>query len=193
MQFQFNSTFESLNDDIALPVESADELSTIDVSSFRHLLDNPIHSAAPQASTSISTIAVDCPASDSTTSCRALSEDLIQTFVTPSKDVKKISSAMQRDNDPRKCALKLLPYFFSADELKGSNADGSHGKRSLDPTKLNSLRGKLFYFMCYSFIKAIICTYDHVQPSSTISLVTLYAIYFLTCSIECRNNQFLQL
>ena len=172
IQFQFNSTFESLDDDIALPVESADEMSTIDISSLRHLFDNPIHSAAPQASTSISTSAVDCPASDSTTSCRDLSEDLIQTFVTPSKDVKKICSAMQKDNDPRKCALKLLPYLFSADKLKGSNADShgnaSHGKRPLDPTEFNSLRGKLFYFMCYSFIKAIICTCDHVQPSSTI-------------------------
>ena len=37
-------------------------------------------------------------------------------------------------------ALKLLPCFFSKDELATSNTDGSHNKKCLDGNKLNSLK-----------------------------------------------------
>ena len=43
-----------------------------------------------------------------------------------------------------KCALKLLPFFFSKEELASCNTDGSYGKGSLDATRLNNLKILLF-------------------------------------------------
>ena len=36
-------------------------------------------------------------------------------------------------------ALKLLPYFFTDEELISSNTNGTHGKLPLDSNKLNFL------------------------------------------------------
>jgi len=42
------------------------------------------------------------------------------------------------------CALKLLPHFFSKEELAESNTDGSYDEKCLDSTKLNSLKILVF-------------------------------------------------
>lgn len=73
-----------------------------------------------------------------------VSEELIGTCVTPTR-VKTIQHALSKPETERHlCALKLLPHFFSGEELAESNTDGSHDKKCLDRSKLNSL--KILFF-----------------------------------------------
>ncbi len=48
------------------------------------------------------------------------------------------------ENQRHLCALKLLPCFFSKDELATCNTDGSHNKKSLNANKLNSFKILVF-------------------------------------------------
>ena len=68
-----------------------------------------------------------------------VSEDVIRSCVT-SRKVRAIQKALERETNRHKCALKLMTYFFTREELGKSNTDGSHGKEKLDSTKLNSLK-----------------------------------------------------
>ena len=71
-------------------------------------------------------------------------EELISTCVTPTR-IKTIQNALSKpDTERHLCALKLLPHFFSKEELAESNTDGSHDKKCLDATKLNSLKILVF-------------------------------------------------
>ena len=71
-------------------------------------------------------------------------EELIGTCVTPTR-VKTIQHALSKPETARHlCALKLLPHFFTREELAESNTDGSHDKKCLDSTKLNSLKILVF-------------------------------------------------
>ena len=71
-------------------------------------------------------------------------EELISTCVTPTR-IKTIQHALSKTETERHlCALKLLPHFFSKEELAESNTDGSHDKKCLDSTKLNSLKILVF-------------------------------------------------
>lgn len=72
-----------------------------------------------------------------------VSEDLIRGCVTPWK-VQGIQKALEKERVRHMCALKLLPFFFTKEEVTKSNTDGSHRKERLDATKLNSLFK--FYF-----------------------------------------------
>ena len=69
--------------------------------------------------------------------------ELISTCVTPSK-VSKVKQMLARESERHKCTLKLLPYFFTREELANSNTDGTHGKDCLDGTKLNALKVLVF-------------------------------------------------
>ena len=62
-------------------------------------------------------------------------EELIRTCVTPRK-VTKVQEALEREKECHKCALKLLPYVFTKEELASSNTNGTHKKAC----KLNSLK-----------------------------------------------------
>ena len=70
-----------------------------------------------------------------------ISDELIRTCVTPRK-VRNVQETLKNATQRHTCALKLLRYFFSNDELTNSNTDGSHNKECLDTTKLNALKGK---------------------------------------------------
>ncbi|XP_078376962.1 uncharacterized protein LOC144660237 isoform X2 [Oculina patagonica] len=70
-------------------------------------------------------------------------EELISTCVTPSR-IKMVQKALLAENQRHLCALKLLPCFFSKDELATCNTDGSHNKNCLDANKLNSLKILVF-------------------------------------------------
>lgn len=70
-----------------------------------------------------------------------VSDELIKTCVTPRK-VRRVQETLNKATQRHMCALKLLRYFFSNDELTNGNTDGSHNKECLDTTKLNSLKGK---------------------------------------------------
>ena len=72
-----------------------------------------------------------------------ISEEVVRTCVTPRK-VKGVQSVLESEKEPHRCAVKLLPYFFTRQELGTSNTEGSHNKGSLDITKLNSLKVLVF-------------------------------------------------
>ena len=72
-----------------------------------------------------------------------VSEEVIRTCVTP-KRVWGVQLALRKENKRHRCAVKLLPYFFTDEELISSNTDGTHGKLSLDSNKLNSLKVLVF-------------------------------------------------
>lgn len=69
-----------------------------------------------------------------------ISEELIRTCVTPRK-VRSVQETLNKVSERHICALKLLQFFFSKEELTNSNTDGSHNKECLDSTKLNTLKG----------------------------------------------------
>ena len=71
-------------------------------------------------------------------------KELIGTCLKPTR-VKIIQHVLSKPETERHlCALKLLPHFFRKEELAESNTDGSHDKKCLDSTKLNSLKILVF-------------------------------------------------
>ena len=58
-----------------------------------------------------------------------MAEDVIRTCDTPRK-VQGVQSALQKETKRHRCAVKLLPYFFTDEELVSSNTDGTHEKKS---------------------------------------------------------------
>ena len=70
-------------------------------------------------------------------------EELIGTCVTPSK-IRTVQETLAIERERHLCALKLLPSFFSKEELATSNTDGTHEKHCLDSNKLNSLKVLVF-------------------------------------------------
>lgn len=73
----------------------------------------------------------------------SISEEVVQTCVTPRK-VKGVQSVLQTEKVPHRVAVKLLPYFFTKQELSSSNTEGTHKKQRLDTTRLNSLKVLVF-------------------------------------------------
>ena len=75
---------------------------------------------------------------------KEVGEALISTCVTPTR-IKTIQNALSKpDTERHLCALKLLTHFFSKEERAESNTAGSHDKKCLDATKLNSLKILVF-------------------------------------------------
>lgn len=70
-------------------------------------------------------------------------EELIGTCVTPSK-IRAVQENLTKERERHLCALKLLPSFFSKEELATSNTDGTHEKHCLDSNKLKSLKVLVF-------------------------------------------------
>ena len=59
--------------------------------------------------------------------------------------IKTIQHVLSKPETERHlCALKLLPHFFSKEELAESNTDGIHDKKCLDSVKLNLLKLLVF-------------------------------------------------
>lgn len=88
-------------------------------------------------------VPVPYPVNNTNTVSAMVSEDLIRGCVTPRK-VQSIQKVLDKENQRHRCALKLLPFFFTKDELTRCNTDGSYGKDRLDATKLNSLKVLVF-------------------------------------------------
>ena len=111
--------------------EQSQYLTTINYDTLSGLRENDqpteVQSAAKQESTS-----------------QEVGEELISTCVTPTR-IKIIQRVLSKPETERHlCALKLLPHFFSKEELAESNTDGSHDKKCLDSVKLNSLKLLVF-------------------------------------------------
>ena len=136
--------------------EMPDDLATIDVDAFAKLSDDaPLASPTPTPLTPATPSAVSVtpavplaasvtPATPFVTDISEVSvgEEIIRTCVTPSK-VKEVEAMLKVEKKRHLCALKLLHFFFSKEELSTSNTEGTHGKQSLDK-KLNSLKALVF-------------------------------------------------
>ena len=79
----------------------------------------------------------------STSTPQEVGEELIGTCVTPSK-IRAVQETLTKEREWHLCALKLLPSFFSKEELATSNTDGTHEKHCLDSNKLKSLKVLVF-------------------------------------------------
>ena len=152
-----------------MPDNLPDDLATIDVDAFEKLSDdNATHLASPTptALTPVTPLAASVtpatPLAASATPVTPLAassvtpapcvtdtsevsvgEEIIRTCVTPSK-VKEVEAMLKVEKQRHLCALKLLHFFFSKEELSMSNTEGMHGKQSLDKNKLNSLKALVF-------------------------------------------------
>ena len=142
-----------------MPDDLPDDLATIDVDASAKLSDDnatPLASPTPTALTPTAPLAASItpapplaasvtPATRCVTDISEVSvgEEIIRTCVTPSK-VKEVEAMLKVERQRHLCALKLLHFFFSKEELSMSNTGGTHGKQSLDRNKLNSLKALVF-------------------------------------------------
>ena len=125
------------------------DLGTIDVEALNDIRREvfpispaPLSAAVPPSPVAESPISLFpvVPHSPVAESTGLVSEELIRSCVTPRK-VKKVQDTLQAERDRYRCAVKLLPYFFSKEELTTCNTDGTHNKDPLDRTRLHSLKG----------------------------------------------------
>lgn len=140
------------SDDLAIVV-SQDlpcDLSTIDMDAFASLSNEAVVCPSPSPTpVAPSTPVTPAPRVENTATNPPLSvpvpvsEDVIRSCVTPRK-VNDIKVALEKETKRHRCALKLLPLFYTKEELEQCNTDGSHGKKQLDTTKLNSLKVLVF-------------------------------------------------
>lgn len=124
------------------------DLPTIDADALASLnegLDGiqPLPATPLMESTIASTEPIDTPPSVQETPDIEVGDEVIRSCVTPRKII-AVKGILQKENERHKCALKLLPFFFSKEELSSSNTDGTHSKRPLDSTRLNSLKVLVF-------------------------------------------------
>lgn len=129
-----NATISSgcVNEGVADETDSED-LATINIDTLNTLCEEN----QPETSLHLPS------ALQSPCTAQKVGEELIGTCVTPTK-IKLVQQTLGRENERHLCALKLLPFFFSKEELATSNTDGSHDKKCLDNNKLNSLKVLLF-------------------------------------------------
>ncbi|KAJ7377181.1 hypothetical protein OS493_030381 [Desmophyllum pertusum] len=122
--------------------ESAVDLTTIDFETLSRLHDviSPISPVINPISPVISPIRSPAPVLHSSGS---VTDELIQSCVTPRK-VAKVHETLQGERERHRCAIKLLPSFFTKEELAMGNMEGNFGKDALHRTKLNSLKVLLF-------------------------------------------------
>ena len=151
-------------------IPASPELQTIDIEAFESLSEEvcastPVETLAPatpvpttpstsspeKASTpSVSVALPGTPASrpsmslsGSSATTERVRDDVLQTCVTPSR-IQRVRAVLENEDTRHRCAVRLLPLFFSKDELSKGNTDGSHKKQSLDSLKLNTLKLLVF-------------------------------------------------
>lgn len=108
---------ESPVKDVAESAEQTRYLSTINYDTLSNLREENQPSDVPSAAKRQGSASQD------------VGEELISTCVTPTR-IKTIQETLSKPETERHlCALKLLPHFFSKEELAKSNTDGSHGKK----------------------------------------------------------------
>ena len=142
---QFSSTINYDAPEVAdTCLDAEPNLSTIDVEAFRQVCGEiaTTPEQPPQKSAASSEPPTPPPCALTETEL-VVREGLIQTCVTPRK-VQALKQTLDKTEEIHKCALKLLPFFFSKEELASCNTDGSYGKGSLDATRLNNLKILLF-------------------------------------------------
>ena len=128
--------------------EDSDDLPTIDADALASLNEGldciqPLPATPLSAPPTASTGPRDTPPSVQETPEIEVCDEVIRSCVTPRK-ILAVKGVLQKENERHKCALKLLPFFFSKGELSSSNTEGTHSKMALDSTRLNSLKVLVF-------------------------------------------------
>ena len=124
---------------MAASIPSQGDLPTIDIDALEALRDEV--NAAPKVQPS-TPLGPALPPADSELDQSPMGNEVIETCVTPRK-VLAVQTTLQGEHSRYRCAVKLLSFFFTKEELSTSNTEGSHGKR-LDRNKLNSLKVLVF-------------------------------------------------
>lgn len=86
-----------------------------------------------------------------------------------SGDPNIIANCEAYGTNPVKLALGMTEALFTREEMAASNVRGTRGKESLDPNKINSIRGS---FLNYKFL------YLPNQASSSIVFLSLFVIRY---------------
>ena len=124
-----------MNLDLIRPEDGG--LPTIDADALASLNEGldciPLPATPLMASTTASEEPIDTPPSVQETPDIEVGDEVIRSCVTPRK-INSVKGILQKENERHKCALKLLPFFFSKEELSSSNTEGTHGKMPLDST-----------------------------------------------------------
>lgn len=124
-----------------------DDLPTIDADTLASLNEGlevqPLPATPLLEPTTASGEAIDPPSSVQETLDIEVGDEIIRSCVTPRK-INSVKDVLQKECERHKCALKLLPFFFSNEELSSSNTEGTHNKMALDSTRLNSLKVLVF-------------------------------------------------
>ena len=134
----------SFNDLQTIDVETLSSLSgeVVDVTPQMDAVTPRVDVITPQSPTAVPVT----PNNAMETVCSEVpvGEEVIRTCVTPRK-VHSVQIALgQKEVDRHRCAVRLLPYFFTKEELSNSNTDGTHGKQCLDRNKLDSIKVLVF-------------------------------------------------
>lgn len=151
LQFTSQEVIDPMSVSLPASVPPMHDLSTIDVDTFTSLsdeldqLDASNSDHTPRSAATPSTPTPVTPSANSASDAVEVpvGEEVIRTCVTPRK-VQSVRDALDKEADRHRCAVRLLPYFFTRDELSSSNTDGTHGKQCLDSNKLNSLKVLVF-------------------------------------------------
>ncbi|KAL9977900.1 hypothetical protein ACROYT_G015363 [Oculina patagonica] len=122
-----SSTGEIVNESLDLTTIDADALIRLQALQD---IDSSLSPVVPYAVPQQSVPDSPCPVTD----------ELIRSCVTPRK-VAKVREALQCEKQRHRCAVRLLPYFFTKEELATCNTEGTYEKPPLDRTRLHSLKG----------------------------------------------------
>ena len=127
------------------PLPPNDNLLTIDQEALASLNNDPLEEFQPLPSTPLVPTTPETLTLPSTSSQddTEVGEDVIRSLVTPSKS-NGVREVLEKEKERHRCALKLLPFFFTSEELSNSNTEGTHNKRRLDVTKLQALKVLVF-------------------------------------------------
>ena len=128
------------------PLPQTDSLPTIDHEAFASLSNDPILADFDQVPSTLlapSTPETSILEPSSSQDKQEVGEDVIRSLVTPSKS-KGVRDVLEREKERHRCALKLLLFFFTSEELSHSNTEGTHDKQRLDTTKLQTLKVLVF-------------------------------------------------
>ena len=127
------------------PLPPTDNLPTINHEGLATLSNDPMEEfdplpSTPLAPTTCETLTIQSSSSQDDTE---VGEDVICSLVMPSKS-KGVREVLEKEKERHRCTLKLLPFFFTSEELSNSNTEGTHNKRWLDGTKLQALKVLIF-------------------------------------------------
>ena len=127
------------------PLPPTDSLPTIDHEALASLSDYPMEEFDLLPSTPLAPTTPDPQILQpySSQDDKEVGEDVIRSLVTPSKS-KGVREVLEKEKERHRCALRLLPFFFTSEELSHSNTEGTHNKLRLDVTKLQALKVLVF-------------------------------------------------